>query len=311
MTLNTRFVDMSSVPVALSAGARHKFSFRGMSRSRLMCGEVRYGLACLGKIEDTSEAVRVTSQCRWGEAYAVGIRFHDEASDIFVDGRTYSQSHRKGETHLLYLSGVDHIEFNTPRHTLETILPVSFVREIADDLEVPPVTCLGRSQYEVFDDPVLRRLAVQIQPYFEAPETLDPLFADHYLWSLGIYVCARFDGLATRREVAGGLTTWQERLAKDIIETSLVGGIPLTDLAALCGLQTSRFAHAFKRSVGVAPYRWLMQRRVVRAQEMLRSGKQKVADVALACGFADQSHLVRTFLKSVGTTPGRWQRQFQ
>ncbi|UIY31505.1 AraC family transcriptional regulator (plasmid) [Neorhizobium galegae] len=102
-----------------------------------------------------------------------------------------------------------------------------------------------------------------------------------------------------------GLSTWQERLAKDVIETSLVGGIGLAELAQLCGLRTSQFAHGFKRSTGIAPYEWLLRRRIERAKESLLWGS-KLSEVAVACGFADESHLTRMFRRVVGVAPGAW-----
>jgi AraC family transcriptional regulator len=40
----------------------------------------------------------------------------------------------------------------------------------------------------------------------------------------------------------------------------------------------------------------------------LRDGRSSLADVALACGFGDQSHLTRVFTRLVGTSPGAWRR---
>ncbi|MET2830746.1 helix-turn-helix domain-containing protein [Mesorhizobium shangrilense] len=53
------------------------------------------------------------------------------------------------------------------------------------------------------------------------------------------------------------------------------------------------------------PYKWLVQRRVARAKEML-AGSASLADIALASSFADQSHLTRIFSRQVGRTPGKW-----
>ena len=46
-------------------------------------------------------------------------------------------------------------------------------------------------------------------------------------------------------------------------------------------------------------------RRLDRARSLLRAGHSLV-DAALACGFADQSHLTRQFRSAYGLTPGRW-----
>jgi AraC-like DNA-binding protein len=52
-------------------------------------------------------------------------------------------------------------------------------------------------------------------------------------------------------------------------------------------------------------------RRVERAKLMMASTEQRLADIALACGFADQSHLNRCFRRIVGVSPGLWRRVSQ
>ncbi len=305
MTLNVQLIDMATVPIVVPANAVHRLAFRSLSSSRLMSADIRFGQTVAGDGAAFPAATRVSTKCSWDAAYTIGVRLQDERSDVFLDGRTYSHPRRKGDTHLMYLSGVEHIDFNTPRHTLEIILPLSFMREIADDLEVPHITHL-RSLYHITDDPALQRLVLRIQPYFDAPETLEPLLADHLMWALAVYVCAHYGDLAVRRRTIGGLATWQERLVKEVIETSLIGGAKLAELAGLCGLRTSQFAHAFKRTTGVAPFQWLLQRRIARACELLSAGRDSLADIALLSGFADQSHLTRSFARHTGMTPGAW-----
>jgi AraC family transcriptional regulator len=63
------------------------------------------------------------------------------------------------------------------------------------------------------------------------------------------YLCpTKYGNLAARWSRVGALSTWQERLSKDAIEINLLGGIGLAELATLCGLRTSHFAHAFNSS---------------------------------------------------------------
>lgn len=297
MALNVKRVEVATVPIEVPRRSEHRFAARALVNSQLLAADLNFGL------EPAEGDMAFPS---WEDAYTIGVRFNDEQADIFVDGRAYSAPRRRGETHILYLSGVDHINFWTPRHTVEVLLRRAFMRQIADDLEVPPVTHLGSGLFHVADDPALRRLVLRIYPFFDAPRSLDPLYADHFMWSLGIYVCAHYGDLAVRRPLPGGLSTWQLHLAKDMIETSLLGGIGLTELAALCGLKTSQFSHAFKRSTGVAPYQWLFRRRVTRARDMLVNSDASLADIALASGFADQSHLTRAFARHFGQTPGAW-----
>jgi AraC family transcriptional regulator len=64
---------------------------------------------------------------------------------------------------------------------------------------------------------------------------------------------------------------------------------------------------AAKATLG-SPHAWLMHHRIEKAKGLLMSSARVLADVALDCGFADQSHLTRTFQRVVGMTPGAWRR---
>jgi len=70
----------------------------------------------------------------------------------------------------------------------------------------------------------------------------------------------------------------------------------------------SHFSRAFRHSVGVTPHNWLLTLRVEVAKQKLREGRLSLWDVALSCGFADQSHLTQVFTRFVGVSPGAWRR---
>ncbi|WP_354106836.1 AraC family transcriptional regulator [Bradyrhizobium sp. LB14.3] len=81
----------------------------------------------------------------------------------------------------------------------------------------------------------------------------------------------------------------------------------VAELAGACGLSAGQFSRAFRRTLGTSPHQWLLEQRIARAKCLLR-GKQSISEVAFECGFADQSHLTRVFLRKVGMTPGEWRR---
>jgi transcriptional regulator GlxA family with amidase domain len=59
----------------------------------------------------------------------------------------------------------------------------------------------------------------------------------------------------------------------------------------------------------MSPHRWLLHARVRRAQQVLLEADARLAEVALASGFADQSHLTRVFRSLTGEAPGAWRRK--
>ena len=106
----------------------------------------------------------------------------------------------------------------------------------------------------------------------------------------------------------GGLATWQARRTLAYIEANLASKMEIDDLANVVALSRSHFSRAFKRSVGFSPMEYVVVRRVERAKAMISGTREPLAEVALACGFADQAHLNRRFRDVVGISPGRWRR---
>jgi AraC family transcriptional regulator len=106
----------------------------------------------------------------------------------------------------------------------------------------------------------------------------------------------------------GGLATWQAKRALVYIEANLPSKMDIDDLANVVALSRSHFSRAFKRSLGFSPMEYVVVRRVERAKAMVSGTREPLAEVALACGFADQAHLNRRFRDIVGMSPGRWRR---
>jgi AraC family transcriptional regulator len=106
----------------------------------------------------------------------------------------------------------------------------------------------------------------------------------------------------------GGLATWQARRTLAYVEANLASKMDIDGLANVVALSRSHFSRAFKRSLGFSPMEYVVVRRVERAKVMISGTREPLAEVALACGFADQAHLNRRFRDIVGVSPGRWRR---
>jgi len=106
----------------------------------------------------------------------------------------------------------------------------------------------------------------------------------------------------------GGLARWQARRALAHIEENLGSKIAIRELAGLVAFSKSHFSRAFKRSLGLSPMAYVTRRRVERAKILMISTDAQLTEIALACGFADQSHLNRSFRRVVGVSPGVWRR---
>jgi AraC family transcriptional regulator len=108
----------------------------------------------------------------------------------------------------------------------------------------------------------------------------------------------------------GGLAHWRTKRALAYIEAHLGTKIDSAEVADCVALSKSHFSRAFKQSVGCSPMAYVSARRIERAKLMMISTRERLSDIALACGFADQSHLNRYFRRIVGITPGVWRRHW-
>jgi AraC family transcriptional regulator len=201
----------------------------------------------------------------------------------------------------LQLEGKGRSEF------LVLALPGQKLRAMAQQASGRAFVDFGRLHAGLHRDERLATLLRWLWVEAEHEAAYGRLFADGAL----SMIVARLLALSEQplRPSRGGLAPWQIKRVTRAMEEALVRDIGLADLAALVGLSPYHFARAFKASTGSAPHRYMMERRVERAKEMLAASDQSVTQIAHACGFASSQHMATVFRKVVGTTPTEYRRQ--
>jgi len=101
----------------------------------------------------------------------------------------------------------------------------------------------------------------------------------------------------------GGLPPHVVRRVRDHIDSNFNQRIKVATLAKLANLSTWYFVRAFKQSVGVTPHDYLTRRRLEHTKELLSGTNMPLSQIALAAGFADQSHCARRFRQHIGMSP--------
>jgi AraC-like DNA-binding protein len=104
------------------------------------------------------------------------------------------------------------------------------------------------------------------------------------------------------------LTPGMRRKIEDHIETHLDVSLCVTRLAEMAGLSHSHFSRAFRNTLQMTPHRYVMWRRLLRAQELIKQSDLRLTEIALRTGFSDQSHLCHHFRRMVGQSPARFRR---
>ena len=127
---------------------------------------------------------------------------------------------------------------------------------------------------------------------------------------LGIELSLGGNCASVRLCAHGGLAPWQAKRLKSYIDDKLASSIRTTDLAGVVLLSRSHFFRVFRETFGESPVRFIMQRRICRAQQLMLASGLPLSQVALECGMSDHAHFCRTFRKIVGVTPKAWRREF-
>ena len=109
---------------------------------------------------------------------------------------------------------------------------------------------------------------------------------------------------------ASPLGSTARKRAIELIEARFAQKTTLEDLAGAAGVGVRQFSRAFRAATGQSAHQYLLQRRVEHAKGLIAKGLP-LAQVAQQCGFVDQSQLTRTFVRRVGTTPGRYRAQLR
>ncbi len=166
--------------------------------------------------------------------------------------------------------------------------------------------------HEAIQDPTLRHLIKVLLREKRDGFQSGSLFLDGVATALASYLGRRYSiAPPVKGNFAGGIAPSTLRRCMEFIEAHLEGDIRLSELAHEAGLSASHFIRSFRQSTGKTPYQFLLDRRVERAQTLMRDHRTSLTGVALASGFADQHHLARVFRRITGLTPSSYRRSLQ
>ena len=164
---------------------------------------------------------------------------------------------------------------------------------------------IDRPVLMLYDDKITRCAAL-LADECQEPLSGSRLYGESLTTAL---TAALFTSRKASTQRAQGLSRWQLRRAMDYLEAHRMQDISLEEMAKLVGLSESQFARSFKISTGMPPYKWSVDARIKRAQELLLLGKESISAIAIQTGFADQSHFTKKFRRATGATPKDWQRK--
>jgi AraC-like DNA-binding protein len=96
---------------------------------------------------------------------------------------------------------------------------------------------------------------------------------------------------------------------QEIMENNCYFNLHLEEYARLCHRSLSTYKRDFYDAFGIAPGRWLQEKRLERACALLEQTEKPVTDVVFESGFINITHFDRVFKKHFGITPLKYRRQ--
>ncbi|MCB2101804.1 MAG: helix-turn-helix transcriptional regulator [Rhodobacterales bacterium] len=195
-----------------------------------------------------------------------------------------------------------------PVELFHLYLPVPlFHRLAAQDFGWDPASA-GLADLTFFRDDRLESLIRHHILPRDPADPVDRMAATEACQAAVHHVMATYGGRPARRAARGGLAPAALARVRQAIDDQPDADWTLAGLAAVAGLSEYHFARMFRASMGESPHAYLLRRRVLRARDLLARPGGTLADVALACGFASQSHLTERFRQLMGVTPARYRR---
>jgi AraC-like DNA-binding protein len=90
------------------------------------------------------------------------------------------------------------------------------------------------------------------------------------------------------------------------MEYSYMNGITASDVSGYLGIERTYFYRIFKESLGISPTEYLLNLRIEKAKEILKSDHESLSDIALALGYSNLFDFSRDFKKHTGVAPSKY-----
>jgi AraC family transcriptional regulator len=243
------------------------------------------------------------------EAFSIHLHLREtDNGSLWVRGRLVAEGILScGSVCISDLEKPPVLHLPEPYHFLQLYIPRQTLNGFCYDNRTEPINDLLWGKKET--DETLHSLGIALLPALRNPYSSSQLFVDHVGLGILAHAAHRYGKVSARQTVIqGGLAAWQIRRATEFLEANLQGNISLYSVATECELSVSHFARAFRKTFGQPPYRWLIERRIDMARTYLLNSALPIADIALRCGFSDQSALNKSFKRFGKQSPGELRR---
>ena len=225
------------------------------------------------------------------------------------DGRWSSTTCGPGAVSLLTRSQRSHWHWTEDVAVTHLYLAQGFVSDVAVEVSGRAVAEVTLADVLRTDDLAMATAIAAISAEVDQAGLGGTLYVDAVARQLVILLLRRYASLNFRlRDEEGMLSAAQRRTALEFFDAHLDDPLYLEEIASEVGLGACTFARRFRRTLGIAPHAYVMERRLDRARRLLAETGLLTKEIAAMCGFSDQAHLTRLYARRFGTTPSAFRK---
>lgn len=159
-----------------------------------------------------------------------------------------------------------------------------------------------------FFDPLIQQIVFALKADVYSDYPIGCIYGESLSATLAVHLLKYYSTKKPNiKKYEDGLSLAKAQKAIDYIQTHLEHNIRIVDIAEELEMSLYYFINLFKQSMGITPYQYILQQRVEQAKLLLKHQKMTLVEIALACGFANQSHFTKVFRQVTGITPKVYQ----
>lgn len=186
-------------------------------------------------------------------------------------------------------------------HNRIFFFPLAFIQSfVANYSKGPRVS--GRDVYAFKSSPEFEAFAHNLQALQETRAHIPPALLEIKTHEL-LYLIQDHCKDEIFRGFLGRVARKPKRSLKSFMENHYDKSLRVEDFAQLTGRSLSTFRRDFQRIFQLSPNKWLKQKRLIRASELLIRTSFQVNEVAQESGFSTPSYFIAEFRKHFGETP--------
>lgn len=313
MSIDPVIYNSPKIPRVSPSDNRRMEYLRVVNKADSTASSLSGGMLSASRFTQNREGHGISDDHFQEDAFLLAYQVRDYQGKLWVDGKELEFAGSKANSFTFYdYSRIWRADLRSSFDCVNFHISRSALRSLEEDLGAHKTEAFNIAAGMNVSDAVVRGIVEALLPIFDGRQDTSQLVLDYVGTGLLVHLATSYGGSRRTFTVSrGGLTPFQLNRATALLDANLDGKLTLADFAKECVLSSSYFAKAFKVTTGISPFKWIANRRIEKATELLRTTCLSLTEIANKCGFSDQSHFTRAFRDVLGVTPAVWRRERQ